>query len=132
VEPRKDLNQDQIDLLRHVKNHDRTKALIETQITWNKALMSSFARHLRTPSTRTSRVGSSKSISFERSTEKSSRLRLVFGMTIRVRLFLIIRALSISKIDINSKTILSFKSGSETKSMAVISEYDDGILTPVN
>ena len=62
--------------------------------------MSSFARHLRTPSTRASRVGSSKSISFDRTTEKSSRL--------------------------------SFKSGSETKSMAVISEYDDGIMTPVN
>ena len=108
-----------------MKNHDRTKALIETQITWNKALMSSFARHLRTPSTRTSRVGSSKSISFERSTEKSSRLRLVFGMTYPYHK-------GLSKVDKYSKTILSFKSGSETKSMAVISEYDDGILTPVN
>ena len=94
VEPWKDLNQDQIELLRHIKHHDRTKALIETQITWNKALMSSFARHLRTQSTQTSRVGSSKSISFERSTEKSSRLmfvsRKIYLTKIRISDWLII------------------------------------------
>merc|ERR1719219_185130 len=90
---------EQKELLQHVKHHDRTSALLETQITWNKALMASFARHLRSPSDRTrDRTGSSRSsrsvgFTIDRSISKSSRY--------------------------------SVKSQSETKSMAVISEYDD-------
>merc|ERR1711953_1502892 len=75
-----EINSDQIELLRHVKYHDRTLALVETQITWNKALMASFARHLRSASGSRERTGSSRSsrsvgftIDRSQSVSKSSR-----------------------------------------------------------
>ena len=85
-----DITEDQKNIMKNIKTHDRRKALVETNITWNrvrlssfarnltsqsKALMASFANHLRSPSGRSSRARTGSSKSKDGRSSKISRYR---------------------------------------------------------